>query len=280
MSSTEPFGRGLHGTTALVTGGGRGIGRVIAAHLAALSVNVAVAARSTHELDDVVNALRGTGGRVVAAPGDLTREENVDAVVRHVEAELGPVDLLVNNAGACRAIGRAWEVPSDDWWADILVNLRIPYLTTRAVLPSMIDRRRGTIVNISSYAATRPDPYTSAYGAAKAALAHFTASLAEEVRAHRIAVFAVAPGTVRTRLTEGLRDSEQARALLPRFQELRDEDWLPADRAAELVARLATGSADALSGRFLHALDDLGDLIGRLEEIEQGDLYALRLRRS
>ena len=136
----------------------------------------------------------------------------------------------------------------------------------------MLERGRGAIVNVSSYSGTRPAPHHSAYAAAKAALLSFTESLAAEVAGSGVVVFAISPGFVRTAMTDRLRAS----------------GWVPGagaggevapERSGELVAFLASGEADALNGRFLHALDDWADLARRADELARDDLYVMRLRR-
>jgi NAD(P)-dependent dehydrogenase (short-subunit alcohol dehydrogenase family) len=141
----------------------------------------------------------------------------------------------------------------------------------------MIERGAGRIVALSSYAANGPRPYSSGYASGKAALLRLCDSLAAEVTEHGVSVFAVTPGFVRTKLVEDVASSAAGRRWLPELAER--EDALPADRIAGLVVELATGRADALSGRFLHVLDDLDDLIGRADEISREDGYALRFRR-
>jgi NAD(P)-dependent dehydrogenase (short-subunit alcohol dehydrogenase family) len=140
------------------------------------------------------------------------------------------------------------------------------------VLPAMLAGGRGRIVNVSSYAGGRPAPFNSAYGAAKAAVANFSESLAAEVRAGGVSVFAITPGRVRTAMTEAMLETGL-------FPHLEDGEWVDAGRAGELVTLLASGRADVLSGRFLHVLDDVEALVANAEEIERADTYALRVQR-
>jgi len=215
---------------AVVTGGSRGIGKAIA------------------------DALRASRGAVTT----LDRSHGVDVTERNaVEtafAELGPVDLLVNNAGTMDAIGPAWAVDPDDWRRDIESSLFGAFNCSRAVLPGMVERGAGRIVNVSSGVATRAYPHASAYAAAKAALRSFTQSLAAETAEHGIAVFAISPGFVWTEMTERLRDS-------PWFPGFGSPSPNEPERAAELVLRLASGELDALSGRFIHVRDDIDQLL-------------------
>jgi NAD(P)-dependent dehydrogenase (short-subunit alcohol dehydrogenase family) len=264
---------------ALVTGASRGIGAAIATGLARAGAAVAVSARSYAGLEAVVGEIEALGSRALPVVGDVTDQRSVERMIETAEGELGPIDVLVSNAGVCEAVGPLWEVDPSAWWRDVEVGLRGAFLCARAVLPAMVSRRRGTIVNVASYNVVRPEPYLSGYAAGKAALVHLTGSLAAETEPHGIAVFAIAPGTVATALTRSLAESEAAERWLPRFREMREEDWLSPELAARLVVLLASGRADALSGRFLHALDDVEELIARQDEVVRDDLYALRLRK-
>lgn len=275
MSSSEPGARRrVHGQVALVTGGGRGIGRAIAQGLAAAGAAVAVTARSTDELAETVRLIREAGGRALAFPADVTDRAAVEDAVARAEGELGPVDLLVNNAGVLQPIGLAWEVDPDAWWRCVEVNLRGPFLWTRTVLPGMLARRRGRIVNLSSGAATGPIADATAYTSSKAALVRFTDSLAAETQAAGISVFAVNPGNVPTAMHEHLGQS----AAWLRRRGRHAPVFTPPERTADLVVGLASGHADALSGRIIHVRDELADLVRRAEEIQRDDLYTLRLR--
>ena len=128
----------LSGQVMIVTGGGRGIGRVVAQALAHAGAAVAVIARSTDQLAETVNLIQEAGGRAVAFAGDVTDAGAVQQMVADVGDRLGPVDLLVNNAGVSGPVGPAWEVDAEEWWRCMDVNLRGPYLCARAVLPGMV----------------------------------------------------------------------------------------------------------------------------------------------
>jgi NAD(P)-dependent dehydrogenase (short-subunit alcohol dehydrogenase family) len=135
----------------------------------------------------------------------------VAALVDHVGRTLGPVDVLVNNAGSNHVFGPLWEVDLDNWWSDVTINLRGPAVCTAAVLPSMVQRRRGCIINIASGSAKRPFPFNTAYSASKATLVRLTDSLAAETAEHGVSVFALNPGTVDTDMCRGLMASVDGR---------------------------------------------------------------------
>ncbi len=282
MSTPEADHRTLSGTTALVTGGGRGIGRAIALALAREGASVAIAARSADELNRTLGELRAIHDRVIAVRADVTDRAAVDDIVSQTGARLGPIDVLVNNAGSAGVIGPIWETDPDDWWREVEVNLRGPLLCARAVLPGMIARRRGRIVNMASGIGLTPFPYTSAYACAKVALIRLTDSLQEATREHGIMVFATSPGRVRTAMVEGMEKSEATARWMPRVlpghPDYAGMPWAPPERIADLCVRLARGDGDALAGRFIHALYDFDEMQTRADEIARDDLYQLRLR--
>jgi NAD(P)-dependent dehydrogenase (short-subunit alcohol dehydrogenase family) len=265
----------LRGQVAVVTGGGRGIGRAIALALAAAGAAVAVTARSADELAETVQLIEGTGGRARARPADVTDRAAVTGVVAATEQAFGPVTLLVNNAGVLQPIGLAWEVDPEAWWRCLEVNLRGPYLCARAVLPGMVARRAGRIVNIASAAAARPIPDGTAYASSKAALVRLTDSLAVETAEYGVAVFAVDPGNVPTDMHAYL---GQSPAWLKR-RGRHAPPYRPAAQTGALAVALAGGRADALSGRFLRVHEDLDELVREADAIRQDDRHALRVRR-
>lgn len=281
MSISEMIGDiDLSGQVAIVTGGGRGLGRVYAQWLAKAGAAVAVMARTASELDETVALIEKAGGRAIALPADVTDAEAVERVVAEVEEQLGLVDVLVNNAGVAGPVGPIWQNDAVEWWQCMEINLRGPFLCSRAVLPGMIARRQGRIINASSGVGNSGGPYLSAYCISKGALTRFTETLAAETKEYGISVFAIGPGHVRTAMTEagaGSPEDEKwfggywARS----FAEGRDN---PPERGAELVLFLASGRADALSGCYFHVRYDVAEMVLRAEEIKEGELYTLRLR--
>ena len=174
-------------------------------------------------------------------------------------------------------LGPVWEVDPDEWWRTLEINLRGTFLCAQAVLPGMIQRRRGRIINVATTATTLA--YGSAYGVSKAAVIGFSETVAAETREHAIAVFAINPGLVRTTMTEYLAYSNAGKHWLPWGQALMEGGYdLPPERSAELVLQLASGQADVLSGRFLDVTDDIDALVRRTEEIKRDELYLMRLR--
>jgi 3-oxoacyl-[acyl-carrier protein] reductase len=249
----------LAGQVALVTGGGRGIGANIARELAAVGARVAVSARTLEQVEAVA---REIGGLAVVA--DVTDRAAVEAMVERVESELGPIDLLVPNAGRNVREERAWEIDPRDWWNVLEVNVLGVHLCCRTVIPGMLERGRGRIVITGSGAAYLPHSGSTAYSASKAAVWRFGNVLAEQL-AGRIPIFVISPGLVRTEMTKRAPD---------------DAPWTPPELAPRLVRALASGRADALTGRYIHAEhDDVDELIRRADEIREDDLNAIRLQR-
>jgi 3-oxoacyl-[acyl-carrier protein] reductase len=250
--------------TALVTGAGRGIGRGIALGLARSGYAVALVGRTRAHLEAVAAEI---GGDVPVAAADLIdRTEVLDAVAR-VEEELGGIGLLVNNAGV---IERA-EVPFvdddvEDSWRVIEANVRGPLLVTHAVLPGMLARGDGRVLNLNSGAGHRAMTSYTGYAISKGALARFTTQLDAQYRDRGIRVLDLAPGHVQTEMT----------ASMP-MHDGRTE-WTPVEAVAELVRAFGDGELDVLSGRFVRAgADTVESLLGSAAQILATDARTLRL---
>jgi 3-oxoacyl-[acyl-carrier protein] reductase len=256
----------LSGQIALVTGGGRGIGANIARELAEAGMQVAVAARRAGQVEMVAQEIGG-----LALEVDVSDEPSVARMVEDTERELGPIDVLVNNAGVTSPSDAPpiWEERPGDWWRVFEINVLGPYLCCRAVLRGMVERGHGRIVSVGSGAGYLPvtprNVGGTAYGPSKAALQRFGELLAGQLGQFGVLVFTISPGLVRTALTEELGD---------------DAPWTPPELAPRLLRVLASGRADRLSGRYIHAEhDDIEDLIARADEIIKDDSHAIRLRR-
>jgi NAD(P)-dependent dehydrogenase (short-subunit alcohol dehydrogenase family) len=278
MSDTHP-------PVVLITGASRGIGRAMALWFGAFGARVALVARSLQGLEETLAEVRDKGGVGGAFGADVTDEDAMSVAHEQVVTSLGPVDVLINNAGVAGPMGEMWEVDSEQWWHTVDVNLRGTVICSRIVLPSMVQRRTGRIVNVVSRAGAHRWPYLTAYAVSKAAVIKLTESLAAETRQYGVSVFAVHPGLVRAGLTEaslpGAPPPEGAIAerVHAWFQDqLADGRSVSAEQAAAFVADVASGRADALSGRYIAIEDNLDALIERAEEVQRENLHALKVQ--
>jgi NAD(P)-dependent dehydrogenase (short-subunit alcohol dehydrogenase family) len=256
----------LTGQVALVTGASTGIGRHLVEGLAARGMAVAGLARGEDRLRTAMDEVSAaTGGRTLAVAADVTDRAAVDAAVAQVVEHLGQVDLLVNNAGVVdEAEVPLWEADPDQWWDVVSSHLRGGFLLCRAVVPWMLLRNRGRVVNLASGMSLRARPEYSAYSVAKTGLMRMTEALAGALEGSDVRAFDVAPGVVDTPMTRSM-------AMWQGF-----EGWTPPERIVGMVAAVAEGTLDGWSGRYLHVNNDVpAELGGRPPE---GVARQLRLR--
>ena len=206
----------LKGKVALITGAGKGIGRSTAIELAKEGVNIGLIARTETDLKAVASELEAFDVQVAYATADVSSMEEVNAAVEHLHTKLGATDILINNAGIGK-FGSFLELDPAEWKQIIDVNLMGVYYVTRAVLPQLIEKNGGDIINISSTAGQKGAPVTSAYSASKFGVLGLTQSLALEVRKHNIRVTALTPSTVATELAykENLTDGNPDKVMQP-----------------------------------------------------------------
>jgi NAD(P)-dependent dehydrogenase (short-subunit alcohol dehydrogenase family) len=248
----------LAGKIAIVTGAGRGIGRAIALELAAEGAHVAVAGQDRGQLEATVAEIARAGGRALATNVNVTREDLVLSLVQHVRAGLGPVEILVNNAVIIGSTASVDQISRTEWDEVLAVNLTGAFLCCRAVLPGMIERRGGKIINIASMAGKMAYPLRSPYAVSKWGLIGLTLTLAQEAGEHDIQVNAVCPGPVEG---ERIRKVIADRALqLGQAQEAVTRDYLAraalkrmvrGEDVARLVAFLASPAADNITGQAI-----------------------------
>ena len=250
--------------TALITGAGRGIGREIAIWLAKAGHPVGLTARSADQLEETAADIGGFGATAVAVPGDITDPRDVARIHAAVVSALGPVEILVNNAGYAGPLRPFLELDEQQWRTTLTTNVLGPVFCTQAVLPSMLERGRGHIVNVNSLQGSNPAGSPLSYGVSKAAVMRLTDGLAAQLDGTGVIVFDLSPGLVRTQMTAGREDLER----------LPDSAWLPPDAAAHQLVRLISGGYDELHGRFVRATDDLGALLERV----RNDPDARRMR--
>ena len=278
MPSSTDSSPDLRNQVALVTGASRGLGRAFAQALAQAGAKVAVLARTPEPLEETAQMIRQHGGTAEAISCDVTVEQEVMRAVAFTEEQFGPVDLLINNAGVVTPLGPLWEVDAQEWWRSMEVNLRSALLCTRTVLPGMVERQQGCIINIASGAGTVGFANGSAYVVSKTALIRFTECVALDCAEKGVSVFSVHPGTVRTDMSEYLATSPEGRKHATWFGERYEEILVPIERAVNLIMQLASGQADVLSGRYLSINDNLEQLTSKLEELQSGSFYTLRVQ--
>jgi NAD(P)-dependent dehydrogenase (short-subunit alcohol dehydrogenase family) len=253
----------LEGQVAMVTGAGRGFGRAIAERLAGEGAKVALLSRSLTQLDQVADAIKAAGGKAIAVRCDVTDPKSIEHAVSVVEQLLGPIDLLVNNAGVPGPFGPMWEVDPDEWWKALAVHIRAPMLFLARVLPGMIERGKGRAICVSAIASRLVAPNLSAYCTGKIAQNRVVAEAAAELAGTGVAVFAIDPGFVFTELARETMENPEAQKYLGGMVErLRKAETDPAAqddlaRCAQRVLDLASGKYDALSGGYFELPDDL-----------------------
>lgn len=218
---------------AIVTGAGRGIGRQVAIQLASRKASVALASRTSSELIALEKEIRNAGGIALAIATDVSIAAQVAQLVQETSERLGPVDILVNNAGVVEP-SLLVDMPEESWDRVLDINLKSAFLCTRMVLPSMIKKHRGRIINVSSISGRLGTPRLVSYCASKWGLIGLTKSIAEEVREYNIQAFAICPGSVDTQmLKRGLPGAEP---------QMSPED------VASTIVYLATEAPDAMTG--------------------------------
>jgi len=263
---------------AIITGGSRGIGKAVAKAFLQEGARVAIAARSKIEVENSVQDLK-QAGEIIGIATDVSKEVDVKNLVEQTLRHYGSFDILVNAAGVQGPIGPLIEVDIQEWINNIHTNLIGTVLCCKAVLPIMIDKRRGKIINFSGGGATSPRPNFSAYACSKAAIVRFTETLAMEVKYFGIDVNAIAPGAVNTRMIREIVDAgnkagekELTEAII-----ISQKEGTSPELAAELAVFLASKNSDGLSGRLISAVwDDWQNFDKNISNIKKSSLYTLR----
>ena len=275
-------GSRLAGSVAIVTGGGRGLGRVFAARLASEGAAVGLVARSAEQLNEVAHSL--SANKVATAVADVTDEVALRQAIGEIEQALGATDLLVNNAGVLGEPGFAWDSDPDAWWRAMEINVRGVFLGCRIVIPTMIARGGGRIVNITSNAGIHRWPTMSAYSVSKAAVVKFSENLALECKSTGVRVWGLHPGLTAIGLTDEphYRQAEAGSIAgnIRAWVEAEFEAGRGVDPSAgaDLLVRVAAGDADSLSGCHLTVHDDLDALVANAETIRRNDFQTLRIK--
>jgi NAD(P)-dependent dehydrogenase (short-subunit alcohol dehydrogenase family) len=229
-------------------------------------------------LAETVAIVEAVGGRCLAVTAEITDQAAVDRVVAETEAKFGPVDILISNAAITTPVGPLWEIGPDSWERTLDVNLIGPMRIAHTVLKGMVQRRRGQVVFVSSGAGAFAGPYDGAYRVSKAALIRLAEVTAMETKEYGISVFSIHPGVVSTEAHKSATDTLEGRKYLPEFGERAKQFATPIELAAKLCVYLASGAADALTGRYFSVNDDPAAITAETTSILESDLYTLRLR--
>ncbi len=266
----------LENRVALITGGGRGIGRAIALAYAKEGANLALAARTLSELEEAAREAEDLGASTCVIRADVTDQAQVDDMVKQTLARFSTIDILVNNAGIVGPVGALQDVDVSYWTRTIQINLIGVYHCCLAVLPVMLSNNRGKIINMSGVGGRN----LSAYGASKAAIVDLTETLSKELAGKNIQVNAISPGSIHTRMWEETRDAAKAvgdTELFESGQRVTSGGGASIERAAELAVFLASEASGNLSGRLIKAVtDDFSSLPPRIPDIMASDTYTVR----
>ncbi len=263
MSSIEQSAtsrRSISGKVAVITGGGRGIGRATAILMAQAGARVAVVARTKSDVDETAALVNQRGGFAFSFSADVSDWSSASRLGDDINRTLGTPDIVVANASVIEPIGDAWQVDPLDWARDVNINLVGAFYSVRAFLPGMVKRSAGTIIFVSTGAATHPAPGWSAYCAAKVGLNNLALNLAAELdqRGAKIRVYSLAPGVVDTGMQETIRSKHRdAFPLVEKYQSYHEKGWLrPPEEPANAILWLATSDLPDLNGQLVK-LDDL-----------------------
>lgn len=239
----------LEGRSAVVTGGGRGIGRSIALALAQAGADVAVVARTSAEIQSVANEVCGLGPKGLAITADVARPDDIERMSRTVDDAFGHIDILINNAGISPYYTRAEKYTPVMWDTVMAVNLRGLFFCSQTIGQVMIRQKKGVIVNVASATALVAAPRLVAYAAAKAAVMQLTKTLAIEWAPHGVRVNAVAPSYVVTEFTRGMRENEALNKMLIEMHPL--GRLANPDDVAGAVLYLASDASSFVTGSVL-----------------------------
>jgi short-subunit dehydrogenase len=281
----EKYKGKLNGKVAIVTGASSGIGVGICKAMAAAGANVACVARREADLNKVVDEIKSNGHKAVAIVSDISKRGAAKDLIANVESQLGPIDILVNNAGITR-LGAVQDEDEDldVWWRVYEVNVRAPVTLIRAVLPSMLKRKTGKLITVSSAVATMGLPAMSAYNSSKAAISKFHEGIQPELEGSGIVTFALNPGMVESGLgapgdafNPASKDHPAVVAFMDGIRKggiQRQSLAVPSDT---VVALAADDRFNVLSGRHVDAVQDLEPVVKEAEKEGKGRLGSERL---
>lgn len=269
----------LKDAVVMITGAARGLGQAEAEAFAAHGSKLVLLDVLEQELGETAATIATTGAAVLPFVTDITDAAVVEDTVARAETKMGPIEVLLNNAGTFSVIGPVWEVDPEQWFRDIRTNLFGTFLCCRAVARRMVARGRGYILNTVGGGVNDPHPYCTSYASSKTGLLRLTEGLAAEAKSHGVKVFALAPPAVLTAMTRFIMDDPGGKKWRPHFPEIFERGWDgPPEVVAQLALNLVSGRADALTGRYFDAMRDFEETVASTESIVEQDLLTLRLR--
>jgi len=272
----------LANKTALITGASRGLGACIAKQFHQSGAHLILVARSQEKLDALRNHLLADANSLPAIEAVVVDLESTDAVTEFIQTTLQhrQIDILINNAASQGPIGASWENDWQAWQTTLQINLFTPIALCRAVIPPMIKRNYGKIINLSGGGATNARPNFSAYAVSKTGLVRFSETLAEEVKSFNIAVNCIAPGVMNTDMLKEILAAGEDKVGQKEFNQVKNklnEADLTIERAAELCRFLASSNDNSLTGKLISAVwDPWKNLSKYIDDLKNSDIYTLR----
>ena len=269
----------MEGKVSIVTGGGRGIGKAIAKRFAEEGSIVVLAARSKEEIDETLKEITKKGGHGLSVLTDISKLDDIKKLATTVIENYSKIDVLINNAGVIKPIKPIHEVDIKEWEHNLRINLFGTFYCIKTILPYMISKSYGRIVNLSGGGAFKAMPNFSAYGASKAAVVRLTETVAAEVRNYNITVNAIAPGPIKTKIAYDTMESgdlggiESVRAR----EVIENNDDVSIDKVTELAVFLASDESRELSGKTISAKwDDITYIRKNISAIQNSDKYTMK----
>jgi len=264
----------------IITGGSRGIGKAIAIAFAKEGSHLVLTSRTEAELEATKREIENSSStRVEIFRADVSQPKEVKDLVDFTLVKFATIDVLVNCAGVQAPIGLVADINSEKWIQTIGINLYGTFLCIKAVLPTMMENKKGKIIDFSGGGAVSPRPRFSAYSASKAAVVRLTEIIAEEVKEYNIDINVVAPGAVNTRLLDEVLEAGEAagKEELAKAIKQKQEGGVPLEKVAELAVFLASSKSDGLSGRLISLLwDNWREILQHLDIIMSSDIYTMR----
>lgn len=274
--TTEPV---LKDKIAIITGGSTGIGKGIAIAFAQQGAHLVLSARTKNDLEEAKKEITRFTTKVESFPADVSNPTAVKGLVDFTLEKFSNIDILVNSAGIYGPIGMITDISPGEWLEAIKINLYGTFLCIQAVLPIMIKKNKGKIINMSGGGGASPFPRFSAYGTSKAGVIRLTETIANEVKDYKIDINAIAPGAVNTRLlNQALQAGDAAgKDFIAKSLKQKQEGGVPPEKVAGLAVFLASSKSDGLSGRLISLLwDNWQDIPLYLDKIMSSDIYAMR----